>query len=382
MQEELVTETSPDQQPTRRALRAQRERDAAPPEATVAPVAAAPVRLALGAPAAADGPPRTADVPPRAKTVPPRAATAAPRASRAPRPSRRRRVGAMLLSVAAVGVVGLVAVGMTSPASAVAAADGTGIRHAASTDSATYARTLRHDQDFHADAVAETALSRDSFKLGSGVARTTTTGSTAGVDPVSVTDAGLYANGSMILTAAQMLADNGYNATSDLGYNAAGWGSNPSPIPAGFLQVSNKYFVNDPGGAVQWPFAVGCPITYGFGWRPGEFHEGADFTPGDGAPIQSIADGTVSMATDNFQGYGAVVVIDHVVDGQRVASLYAHLTIGSIRVVAGQHVKVGQEIAQVGASGHAFGANMHFEILANGTTPVDPVGWLRTHAGP
>lgn len=281
----------------------------------------------------------------------------------------------MLTSIAAAVVVGLVAVGMTTPASAVAAAGDPG-RPATAPGAASYASAVRHGQDYHAGTSAVAVLSRESFATGAAPA------SVPGTGPVSVAAAGLYSNGSMLLTAAQMLADNGYNATTDLGYNAAGWGNNPSPIPAGFSQVSNKYFVNDPGGKVQWPFAVGCPITYGFGWRPGEFHQGADFTPGAGAPIQSIADGVVSMATDNFQGYGAVVVINHVVDGQRVASLYAHLIIGSIRVVAGQHVSVGQEIGQVGASGHAFGANMHFEILAGGTTPVDPVGWLRAHAGP
>jgi murein DD-endopeptidase MepM/ murein hydrolase activator NlpD len=289
----------------------------------------------------------------------------------------------MVMSFAVVAVVGVVAVGLTTAPTAIAAADGV---HPASTnqDAASYASASHHGQDFEADGgTVMASFNRGSFALGSGPhVATKTSGSATASAPLSVASTALYANGSMILSAAQMLADNGYNATSDLGYNAAGWGSNPSPTPAGFLQVSNKYFVNDPGGKVQWPFAVGCPITYGFGWRPGEFHEGADFTPGLGAPVQSIADGTVSMATDNYQGYGAVVVIDHVINGQRVASLYAHLVIGSIRVQAGQHVSVGQEIAQVGASGHAFGANMHFEILQNGTTPVDPVGWLRTHAGP
>ncbi|KHK96560.1 hypothetical protein LK09_14535 [Microbacterium mangrovi] len=288
----------------------------------------------------------------------------------------------MLTSIAGVGIVGLVAVGMTTPASAVAAADGTGVHRASAVGAASYASDVRHDQDYQATTAAEAVLTRDSFSTGARRVVVSTASSSGGIAPISIAAAGLYSNGSMLLSASQMLADNGYNATSDLGYNAAGWGSNPSPIPAGFLQVSNKYFVNDPGGKVQWPFAVGCPITYGFGWRPGEFHQGADFTPGLGAPIQSIADGVVSMATDNFQGYGAVVVINHVVDGQRVASLYAHLIIGSIRVHAGERVSVGQEIAQVGASGHAFGANMHFEILADGTTPVDPVGWLRSHAGP
>ena len=61
---------------------------------------------------------------------------------------------------------------------------------------------------------------------------------------------------------------------------------------SGIANFSN-FFINDPNSPIQWPFAVGVPISYGFGMRDGTMHEGADFTPGEGSPIQAIADGVV-----------------------------------------------------------------------------------------
>ena len=75
-------------------------------------------------------------------------------------------------------------------------------------------------------------------------------------------------------------------------------------------------------------------------------------------------------------------MIDHVINGQAIASLYAHLEPGSMRVSVGEQVSVGQVIGQVGTSGDTVGANMHFQIMVNDNTPIDPVAWLRANAGP
>src|SRR3546814_7061841 len=79
---------------------------------------------------------------------------------------------------------------------------------------------------------------------------------------------------------------------------------------SGISNFSN-FFVNDPTAAIQWPFAVGVPITYGFGMRSGRMHEGIDFVPGAGSPVQAIADGTVRIATESGGAFGVTVVIDH-----------------------------------------------------------------------
>jgi murein DD-endopeptidase MepM/ murein hydrolase activator NlpD len=147
----------------------------------------------------------------------------------------------------------------------------------------------------------------------------------------------------------------------------------------GISNVSSAIYTNNPLCDVQWPFAVGVPISFGYGPRPGEFHKGVDFTPGSGAHVQAIADGTVRVAQEGYQGYGVAVIIDHVVDGQHVASLYGHMEYGSLQVHAGEHVKVGQYLGRTGNTGYSFGAHTHVEIRQNGVTPIDPLPWLRAH---
>ena len=55
---------------------------------------------------------------------------------------------------------------------------------------------------------------------------------------------------------------------------------------AGITNYSTAVFTNNPDCAVQWPYAVGVPMTYGFGMRDGRLHEGTDFIPGAGAHIR------------------------------------------------------------------------------------------------
>lgn len=109
-------------------------------------------------------------------------------------------------------------------------------------------------------------------------------------------------------------------------------------------------------------------------------HQGIDLTAGAGAQIQAIADGVVRIATDEGGGYGVTIVIDHVVNGEQVSSRYAHMEFDSRQVEVGDTVSVGQYIGRTGNSGRSFGAHLHMEILENGTTPIDPVPWLRSNA--
>jgi murein DD-endopeptidase MepM/ murein hydrolase activator NlpD len=96
--------------------------------------------------------------------------------------------------------------------------------------------------------------------------------------------------------------------------------------------------------------------------------------------VQSIADGTVRIATESGGNYGVTVYIDHMIDGQLITSHYAHMQYGSLRVVAGQKVKVGDIIGKVGNTGRSYGAHMHFELIVDGST-IDPQPWLYENAG-
>ena len=146
----------------------------------------------------------------------------------------------------------------------------------------------------------------------------------------------------------------------------------------------NFNYTNDPNGTIQWPFPAPVPISSGFGARIApcggctSFHEGLDFTPGSGVAIGAITAGIVS-AVSSSGAYGNHVMIDHVVNGQKVQSLYAHMLSGSIKVTVGEQVTVAQEIGQVGSTGESTGAHLHLEIHLDGV-PVDPFAWLKANA--
>ncbi|GIT81541.1 hypothetical protein LLS1_32100 [Leifsonia sp. LS1] len=146
-------------------------------------------------------------------------------------------------------------------------------------------------------------------------------------------------------------------------------------------------FTNNPRGAVQWPFPVGVPISSYFGPRAAPTagastnHLGVDFTPGEGVPIQIIADGVVrEVVLGDNGGCGVNVTIDHMIAGALVSSKYCHMQRGSVRVQVGQVVRVADTVGKVGNTGVSTGAHLHLEIRLNGTEPVDPYAWLKANA--
>jgi len=146
-------------------------------------------------------------------------------------------------------------------------------------------------------------------------------------------------------------------------------------------------YTNDSSSVVQWPFAVGVPISSGYGYRPEQpagakpFHSGIDFNPGAGSPIQAIAGGIVTSVIESDSGLGVHVTIEHVINGETVSSIYAHMQFGSVAVYEGQTVAVGDRVGLVGSTGTATGPHLHFELhLADGEA-IDPYAWLKAHAG-
>ena len=83
--------------------------------------------------------------------------------------------------------------------------------------------------------------------------------------------------------------------------------------------------------AIVFPLPNGTWVsTSDFGWREdpytGEraFHAGTDWATDDGTPILALADGVVSFAGPSG-GYGNLIVIEHTIGGERIASAYAHM---------------------------------------------------------
>jgi len=110
-------------------------------------------------------------------------------------------------------------------------------------------------------------------------------------------------------------------------------------------------------------------VTSGFGMRWGRMHEGIDIGCAYGAPNRAAAAGTVIYA-GWMSGYGNLVVIDH---GNGLSTAYAHAS--SLAVSVGQSVSQGQTVSYVGATGHATGPHLHFEVRVNGVA-VDPLQYL------
>lgn len=241
----------------------------------------------------------------------------------APARSIGRRIGRTLIVVGTLTVASSFMVGMTIPAETVAATrTDTTARFAPSENDGSAA-----DSDIQAFVVPEDAAAED---LG---------------------------------------RSNGYSVTSV-----------PQLAAAEGIRYFSGSLLLDPDAEVQWPFPVSVPTSSSFGPRWGRMHEGADFTPGEGAQIRAVAGGVVRIATENGGAFGVTVYIESKIDGQTVFSRYAHMLRGSLGVREGETVSVGAVVGRVGNTGRSFGAHLHLELSTEDGT-VDPVAWLREKTG-
>ena len=128
------------------------------------------------------------------------------------------------------------------------------------------------------------------------------------------------------------------------------------------------------------PVTFGSWNASGFGWRidpiTGQMavHEGIDFIAETGTPILAAASGVVITA-EFQQAYGNMVEVDH---GGDLMTRYAHAS--KILVKAGQFVRSGEKIAEVGSTGRSTGAHLHFEVRHKGAAQ-NPAKFLRGGTG-
>jgi murein DD-endopeptidase MepM/ murein hydrolase activator NlpD len=121
--------------------------------------------------------------------------------------------------------------------------------------------------------------------------------------------------------------------------------------------------------ALAWPLAA--PVGDGFGPRGNRFHAGIDLIAAQGTPVGAAAAGRVAFAGFAAGGWGKLVIVVHA-DG--VKTMYAHLA--TVAVHRNELVAVGSRLGTVGATGHASGPHLHFEVRLRGAA-VDPRGALR-----
>lgn len=180
----------------------------------------------------------------------------------------------------------------------------------------------------------------------------------------------------------------------------------PKQYPEQQLIIKNPELVNPPASALEriereqthlehvlntwtadaapqlafiWP--ADGPQTSGFGLRRfynGEErsrHSGIDIGAPEGAPVRAPADGVVADAGD-YYFCGNTLTLDL---GQGLYSVYCHLS--RIGVRRGEHVKQGQIVGNIGATGRTTGPNLHWTVSLNGT-PVDPHAFIPASAIP
>ena len=136
---------------------------------------------------------------------------------------------------------------------------------------------------------------------------------------------------------------------------------------------------------VMSPVPAGTPMGDGYGYRIppcagcSSFHKGVDWNPGAGTAVRAMANGTVSEVGNPNGSLGVYVIIDHVVDGQKISTVYGHMALGSLSLGVGDKVTAGDTVGAVGSTGQSTGPHLYFEVRIDGTTPVNPIPWLAAH---
>lgn len=143
--------------------------------------------------------------------------------------------------------------------------------------------------------------------------------------------------------------------------------SSPAPIPFSAPAAPLAPIANGAGH-----------VTSSFGARRDPFtglekvHRGVDVGAEEGTPIHATLGGEVIQAGPRG-GYGNAVEVDH---GDGLHTLYAHAS--RVDVVPGQKVSAGQILGEVGQTGHATGAHLHFELRRGGHA-IDPGEVLKVY---
>ena len=120
------------------------------------------------------------------------------------------------------------------------------------------------------------------------------------------------------------------------------------------------------GTQLSWPTDQHLINQY-FKWS----HPGVDINGNLSNSIYAADDGIVTFAGWNKGGYGNMILIDH---GNGIITRYGHASV--IYVHAGDQVKKGQTIAQIGSTGHSTGPHLHFEVYVGGKR-VNPLEFFR-----
>ncbi|MFB2653915.1 M23 family metallopeptidase [Shewanella seohaensis] len=110
-----------------------------------------------------------------------------------------------------------------------------------------------------------------------------------------------------------------------------------------------------------WPLTGRISGVYGsqriYNDVPGNPHFGVDVAAKTGTVVVAPADGVISLSVPDMFYSGGTMIIDH---GYGVSSSFLHLS--KLYVNAGETVKQGQAVAEVGATGRANGPHLDWRV--------------------
>lgn len=135
---------------------------------------------------------------------------------------------------------------------------------------------------------------------------------------------------------------------------------------------------------MAWPVPASLKINQYFGTHKGiDIGSSVHGKPGD--VIIAAQQGTV-VYSGWLSGYGYVVYINSVYNGQPIQTRYGHLNSAPL-VTVGSTVGIGQKLGYMGNTGTSSGVHLHFEIrlrnsgadcIANAdSTPVNPLNYVK-----
>ncbi len=126
----------------------------------------------------------------------------------------------------------------------------------------------------------------------------------------------------------------------------------------------------DASPSMLWPVQNGG-FGRGFGYtrtrQRSLRHDGVDIGAAIGDPTRAVNDGVVAYSDNGVHGYGNMVMLVH---KDRSVTFYCHHRANY--VFAGQQVKRGQVVGEVGLTGITRGPHLHFEYHVGGP-PRDPM---------